>query len=272
VTAPSETLVEVSGLEYAYGEHKVLKGLSLKVPRGKVVAILGPSGCGKTTLLQLIGGQVRPDSGEVRIEGKAVHQLDTGALYALRRRMGVMFQTSGLFSDLSVFENIAFPMREHTQLSDDMIRLLVLMKLEAVGLRNAHRLMPNELSGGMQRRVALARAIALDPMLAMYDEPFAGLDPISLNQVAVLIRSLNDALGTTSIVVSYDISASLKLADHVYVMSDGALVGQGTPQEMMSSEDPFLKQFFHALPDGPISFHFPAKPYAEDIGFPGAVG
>ena len=262
----ADTLVDVSGLSFSFGEYEVLKGLSLKVPRGKVTAILGPSGCGKTTLLQLIGGQIEPSSGTVTVEGKVVSELDTAALYEMRRKMGVMFQVSGLFSDLSVYENIAFPMREHTKLSECMIRSLVLMKLEAVGLRNARDLMPSELSGGMQRRVALARAIALDPMLALYDEPFAGLDPISLNQVAVLIRELNDALGTTSVVVSYDISASLKLADYVYVISGGVTVGQGVPEEMMGSEDPFLKQFFHALPDGPISFHFPARPYAEDLG------
>jgi len=263
----SDTLVDVSDLRFSFGSHKVLGGLSLKVPRGKVTAILGPSGCGKSTLLQLIGGQIAPEGGTVSIDGKIVSELDNDALYAMRRKMGVMFQVSGLFSDLSVYENIAFPMREHTQLSEGMIRSLVLMKLEAVGLRNARNLMPSELSGGMQRRVALARAIALDPMLAMYDEPFAGLDPISLNQVAVLIRELNDALGTTSILVSYDISASLKLADYVYVISGGVTVGQGAPEEMMSSEDPFLKQFFHALPDGPISFNFPARPYAEDLGW-----
>ena len=266
VITAADTLVDVSGLSFSFGEYEVLKGLSLKVPRGKVTAILGPSGCGKTTLLQLIGGQIEPASGTVMVEGRVVSELDTAALYEMRRKMGVMFQVSGLFSDLSVYENIAFPMREHTKLSECMIRSLVLMKLEAVGLRNARDLMPSELSGGMQRRVALARAIALDPMLALYDEPFAGLDPISLNQVAVLIRELNDALGTTSVVVSYDISASLKLADYVYVISGGVTVGQGVPEEMMGSEDPFLKQFFHALPDGPISFHFPARPYAEDLG------
>ena len=266
----SETIVETENLAYAFGEHSVLKGLSLKIPRGKVVAILGPSGCGKTTLLQLIGGQIAPAAGSVRVNGRVVHEIENDELYEMRRKMGMMFQVSGLFTDMTVYDNIAFAVREHTQLPERVIRDLVLMKLQVVGLRNARHLFPAELSGGMQRRVALARAIVMDPMLAMYDEPFAGLDPISLNQVAVLIRELNDALGTTSIVVSYDLSASLKLADYVYAIANGTVAGQGTPEEMLASEDPFLKQFFHALADGPIQFHFPAKPFKQDLGWPAA--
>ena len=268
VNETSEYIVETENLAYAFGDHSVLKGLSLKIPRGKVVAILGPSGCGKSTLLQLIGGQVAPAAGCVRVNSRVVHEMENDELYGMRRKMGMMFQVSGLFTDMTVYDNVAFAVREHTQLPERVVRDLVLMKLQVVGLRNARHLFPAELSGGMQRRVALARAIAMDPMLAMYDEPFAGLDPISLNQVAVLIRELNDALGTTSIVVSYDLSASLKLADYVYAIANGRVAGQGTPEEMLASEDPFLKQFFHALPDGPIQFHFPAKPFRQDLGWP----
>jgi len=266
----AQNIVEVDGLHFAYGANPVFKGLNLRIPRGKLVAILGASGCGKTSLLRLIGGQARPSSGQVRVNSQVVHELDTAALYAMRRRMGMMFQVSGLFSDLSVYENIAFPIREHTELPEQIIRQIVLMKLHAVGLRGAHALMTSELSGGMTRRVALARAIALDPMLAMYDEPFAGLDPVSLNVIAGLIRHLNDALGTTSIVVTYDVSESLKLVDYAYVLADGVVAGEGTPEEMLASEDPFLRQFLHALPDGPIRFHYPGRPIAADLGI-GAV-
>ena len=263
--APDENVVEIDNLHFAYGANVIFRGLSLKVPRGKLVAILGSSGSGKSTLLKLIGGQVKPSSGAVRVAGQVVHELDTGALYKLRLKMGMMFQTSGLFSDLNVYENVAFALREHTDLPEELIRRLVLMKLHAVGLRGASRLMPPDLSGGMSRRVALARAIATEPMLAMYDEPFAGLDPISLNVIAQLIRRLNDALGTTSIVVTYDVSESLKLVDFIYVIADGVLAGSGTPAELLSSEDPFLKQFLHALPDGPVKFDMPARPMAEDL-------
>jgi len=261
-----ENLVEIEDLHFAYGDTPIIRGLSLKVPRGKVVAILGSSGCGKSTLLKLIGGQLKPDRGTIRVAGQVVHELDTEALYALRRRMGMMFQVSGLFSDLSVFQNIAFPLREHTDLPEELVRRLALMKLDAVGLRGASRLMPSDLSGGMNRRVALARAIAMEPELAMYDEPFAGLDPISLNVIALLIRRLNDALGTTSIVVTYDVSESVKVVDYIYVLGDGVLAGEGTPQEMLASEDPFVKQFLHALPDGPARFHHAAPPIAADLG------
>ena len=256
---PSDNVIEIRDLHFSYGKRKILKGINLSIPKGKVVAILGASGVGKTTLLRLIGGQLRPDRGTVTIAGKVVHELDETGLYELRRKMGMMFQMGGLFSDMSMFENIAFPMREHTDLPEDLIRDLVLMKLQAVGLRGARNLMPAELSGGMGRRVALARAIALDPMLIMYDEPFAGLDPISLNVIATLIRKLNDALGLTSIVVTYDVSESLKLVDYIYVIAEGRLMGEGTPEALLASEDPYLKQFLKALPDGPVRFHVPAK-------------
>jgi phospholipid/cholesterol/gamma-HCH transport system ATP-binding protein len=262
----TEPIVTVSDVDFAYGTRDVLKGLSLAIPKGRLVAILGASGSGKSTLLRMIGGQLTPDHGEVTVEGKNVHSLGTRALYELRRRIGYMFQAGGLFSDMTVFENVAFPIREHHTLPEAMVRELVLMKLHAVGLRGAAWLTPSELSGGMARRVALARAIANDPMLAMYDEPFAGLDPISITQIAELIRVLNDALGTTSVVVSYDVTESLKIADYVYVLGDGALAGEGTPQEMRSSSDPFLRQFFDAQPDGPIEFHYPSRPYAADLG------
>ena len=261
----SPDLVEIADLHFSYGDLQILKGLSLKIPRGKVVAILGGSGSGKSTLLKLIGGQLAPAGGGIRVDGKLVHELGSDALYALRRKMGMMFQSSGLFTDLSVYENIAFPIREHYQLPEELVRSLVLMKLDAVGLRGARDMMPVDLSGGMTRRVALARAIATDPMLVMYDEPFGGLDPISLNVIATLIRKLNDALGLTSIVVTYDVSESLKLVDYIYVIAEGRLMGEGTPDALLASEDPYLKQFLHSLPDGPVRFHLPAKPIGEEL-------
>jgi phospholipid/cholesterol/gamma-HCH transport system ATP-binding protein len=265
MAAAAGDLVEVSDLHFSYGELSIFRGLTLRIPRGKVVAILGGSGSGKSTLLKLIGGQLAPSAGGVRVDGRMVHELGSDELYALRRKMGMMFQASGLFTDLSVYENIAFPIREHYHLPEELVRSLVLMKLDAVGLRGARDMMPGDLSGGMTRRVALARAIATDPMLAMYDEPFAGLDPISLNVVATLIRKLNDALGLTSIVVTYDVSESLKVVDYIYVIADGRLMGEGTPEQVMSSGDPYLQQFLKALPDGPVRFHFPAKPIDEEL-------
>jgi phospholipid/cholesterol/gamma-HCH transport system ATP-binding protein len=261
--ASAENVVDVRDLHFAYHQHALFKGLSLVVPRGKVVGILGTSGCGKSTLLKLIGGQLRPRRGTIHVDGEAVHELDGAPLYALRRKMGMMFQTSGLFTDLSVFENVAFPIREHTALPEEVVRSLVLMKLHAVGLRGAHGLRVSDLSGGMTRRVALARAIVMDPMLAMYDEPFAGLDPISLNVVAGLIRTLNDALGATSIVVTYDVSESLKVADYLYVISEGVVIGEGTPEALLASKDARIHQFLHMEPDGPVRFHYPAGPLAE---------
>lgn len=261
----AENLVEVRDLHFAYGNRQILSGINLDIPRGKVVAILGVSGCGKSTLLHHFGGQLKPASGSVKILGKEIQNLNNDELYAMRREMGMMFQVSGLFSDLTVYDNLAFPMREHTDLSEEMIRDLVLMKLEAVGLRNAHGLMPKDLSGGMERRVALARAIALDPALIIYDEPFAGLDPISLNIIANLIRKLNDALGVTSVVVTYDMSESLKIADYVYFIHEGVVVAKGEAADMLASNDPFVHQFIHAEPDGPVAFQYPCRPYAEDL-------
>ena len=266
MSAPRQDLVEISDLHFAFGDLQIFRGLSLKIPRGKMVAILGGSGSGKSTLLKLIGGQLRPRQGAIRVDGRMVHELDTAELYALRRKMGMMFQVSGLFSDLTVYENIAFALREHYDLPEEIIRPLVLMKLDAVGLRGARDMRPGDLSGGMTRRVALARAIATDPMLTMYDEPFAGLDPITLNVVATLIRKLNDALGTTSIIVTYDVSEALSLVDYLYVIADGRLAGEGEPKTLLASEDPYLKQFLHALPDGPVRFHFPGRPLGEELG------
>ena len=261
----SKNLVEVRDLHFSYGEREVLKGINITIPRGKIVAILGISGCGKSTLLKHFGGQLRPSRGSVKVMDKMVSELNNDALYAMRRDIGMMFQVSGLFSDLSVYDNLAFPMREHTDLSEDMIRDLVLMKLHAVGLRGAHALMPNELSGGMERRVALARAIALDPTLIIYDEPFAGLDPISLNTIANLIRQLNDALGVTSVIVTYDMTESLKIVDYVYFVHDGVVVAEGDAAEMLESDDRFAHQFVHAEADGPIAFQYPSRPYEEDL-------
>jgi phospholipid/cholesterol/gamma-HCH transport system ATP-binding protein len=263
--ASAENVVEIDDLHFAYNSNVVFRGLSLKVPRGKVVAILGTSGCGKSTLLKLIGGQLRPVRGAVRVNGQVVHELGTDGLYAMRRKMGMMFQSSGLFTDLTVYENIAFPIREHTTLPEELVRALVLMKLHAVGLRGAHGMRTGDLSGGMTRRVALARAIAMDPMLAMYDEPFAGLDPISLNVIASLVRRLNDALGATSIIVTYDVSESLKIVDYLYVISDGVTIGQGTPAELLASADARIQQFLHMQPDGPVKFHYPARPIRADL-------
>ncbi len=260
-----DNLVEIRGLRFSYGPRTVLKSIDVDIPRGKVVAILGTSGSGKTTLLQLIGGLLAPEAGHVTVCGQDVHALTSAGLRALRKRMGMMFQKGGLFSDLTVFENVAFPIREHTKLPEDVIHDLVVMKLNAVGLRGAQGLKIAELSGGMSRRVALARAIALDPALCIYDEPFAGLDPITLNVVGKLIRTLNDALGATSIVVTYDVHEALKLAEYLYLLNDGVIVGHGPTQEMLESKDPFVHQFLHAEPDGPVRFHLPAPVFAEEL-------
>jgi len=259
-------LVEIRDLHFHYGERPILSGLNMEFPRGKVIAVMGGSGSGKTTILRLIGGQLTPRSGGVSVDGQIVHTLDTPSLYQLRRRMGMLFQHGALFTDLTVFENVAFPLREHTALPEELLRDLVLMKLHAVGLHNAAQLKPAEISGGMARRVALARAIALDPQLIMYDEPFAGLDPISMGVTANLIRKLNDALGSTSIVVSHDVDESFSIADYVYFLSDGAIVAQGTPEEMKASTDPYVKQFVHAEADGPVPFHYPGHSLAEELG------
>lgn len=252
-------LVQISDLSFSYDSRPILTGINMSIPRGKVVAIMGSSGCGKTTTLRLIGGQLRPTSGEVRVDGQVVHDLDGEGLYAMRRRMGMLFQFGALFTDMSVYDNVAFQMREHTNLPEELIHDLVLMKLHAVGLRGAHHLMPSELSGGMARRVALARAIALDPMLIMYDEPFAGLDPISLSIVGELIRKLNDALGASSIVVTHDVQESLKIVDYVYFVSEGKIVAEGTADEIKHSKADYVHQFVWGEADGPVPFHYPAK-------------
>ncbi|MFC5459926.1 ABC transporter ATP-binding protein [Massilia niabensis] len=259
-------LVEIRDLEFAYGDRKILSNLRMDFPRGKLIAVMGGSGCGKTTVLRLIGGQIRPQRGEVRVGGEAVHRMNTEGLYRLRRRMGMLFQFGALFTDLTIFDNVAFPLREHTDLSEELIRDLVLMKLNAVGLRNASKLKPGEISGGMARRVAVARAIALDPELIMYDEPFAGLDPISMGLTASLIRNLNDALGSTSILVSHDVNETFAIADYVYFMSAGKIVAEGTPAELRVSTDPYVKQFVNAEPDGPVPFHYPGTSLADDLG------
>jgi phospholipid/cholesterol/gamma-HCH transport system ATP-binding protein len=259
-TCPTEIAVELSDVSFGYDKRRpVLTGIDMQIPRGSVVAIMGGSGCGKTTILRLIGGQLRPQSGRVVVAGQNVRELDRDELYALRRKIGMLFQFGALFTDLSVFENVAFPLREHTELPDELVRDLVLMKLNAVGLRGAHQLRPAELSGGMGRRVALARAIALDPMLVMYDEPFAGLDPNSLGVVGQLIRKMNDALGITSVVVTHDIYESLKIVDYIYFVSEGRIIAQGTPETVRASTDPFVRQFVDGAPDGPVPFHYPAK-------------
>jgi phospholipid/cholesterol/gamma-HCH transport system ATP-binding protein len=262
----AENLVEISDLAFSYENNPVLKGINLVIPRGQVVGIMGTSGSGKTTLMRLIGGQLRPRRGQVKFAGAVVHQLGRGELFQLRRKMGMQFQQGGLFTDSSVFDNVAFQMRENTDLPESMIRDLVLMKLNAVGLRGAAQLMPAELSGGMQRRVGFARAIALDPALIMYDEPFSGLDPVSCNVIGNMIRRLNDASGATSIVVSYDAKEALKVVDYVYFIADGVIVAQGTTAEVKASSDPFVYQFIRGEPDGPVPFHIPADPYEADVG------
>ena len=257
-------LVELRDLTFGYGDRVVLKNLSFNVPRGKVTALMGVSGGGKTTVLRLIGGQIRASQGQLLFDGHDVTTMQQTELYAARRRMGMLFQFGALFTDMSVFDNVAFPLREHTRLSEDLIRDIVLMKLDAVGLRGARDLRPSEISGGMSRRVALARAIALDPDLIMYDEPFAGLDPISLGTAARLIRRLNDSLGITSVVVSHDVTETFEIADHVVILAYGGVPCAATPAELRASTDPLIHQFVHALSDGPVPFHYPAPSVTED--------
>lgn len=264
----SDNLVEIRDLSFAYSRSLVLKDIDLTARRGQVIAIMGNSGCGKTTLLRLIGGALKPTSGSLLIDGVDMGRLDEKGLYRLRRRMGMLFQFGALFTDMTVYENVAFVLREHTDLPEEMIRDLVFMKLNAVGLRGAHDLMPSELSGGMARRVALARAIALEPSLILYDEPFAGLDPISLGVTGNLIRRLTDTLGVTSIVVTHDVQESLKMVDYVYFVSEGVIEARGTPDEIKASRVPYVHQFVHGEEDGPVPFHYPAPTYAEDLGLP----
>ena len=261
-----QPFIDIRNVAFAYGERRILKDISLSIPKGKLVAIMGGSGCGKTTLLRLLSGQYRPQQGEVSVGGERVDQMNSKALYRFRRRMGMLFQFGALFTDLTVFENVAFPLREHTDLSDALVRDIVLMKLHAVGLRGARDLMPSQISGGMARRVALARAIALDPELVMYDEPFAGLDPISLGTAAQLIRQLNDAMGLTTLLVSHDLDATFALADHVIILGAGVLAAQGTPAEVRASTDPPVHQFVNALPTGPVPIHYPGPTAASDFG------
>ena len=259
-------LVELRNVSFGYGERTILRDLSLQVPRGQVTALMGASGGGKTTVLRLIGGQYRAQQGQVLVRGQDVGPMDEPALYAMRRRMGMLFQFGALFTDMSVFDNVAFPLREHTDLPEDMVRDIVLMKLHAVGLRGARDLMPSQISGGMARRVALARAIALDPELVMYDEPFAGLDPISLGTAARLIRTLNDTLGLTTILVSHDLEETFHVADRVVILGNGGIAAQGTPDEVRNNPDPLVQQFIHARPQGPVPFHYPAPSLEQDFG------
>ncbi|MCV2356202.1 ABC transporter ATP-binding protein [Paucibacter sp. B2R-40] len=266
LTAQAIPLVELRDVTCGYGDRVILEQVNLCVPRGKVLALIGTSGGGKTTVLRLLGRQIRPIKGQVLFDGQDIGPLNLADLYAVRRRMGMLFQFGALFTDLSVFENVAFPLREHTKLTESMIRDLVLMKLNSVGLRGARDLMPSEISGGMARRVALARAIALDPDLVLYDEPFAGLDPISLGVAARLIRDLNDALGLTSIIVSHDLHETFAIADEVAMIANGRVVAQGTPDELRRSEDPLVRQFVGAEPEGPVHFHQPAMPVVDDFG------
>ncbi len=262
----AENLVEISKMSFTHENgREIFADVDIVIPRGKITAIMGPSGTGKTTLLRLIGGQLTPTSGTITVGGEIIHELSYSALYQLRKRMGMLFQASGLFTHLNIYENVAFPLREHTKLSESMIRTLVLMKLQMVGLRGAQNLSPNELSGGMTRRVALARAIALDPELILYDEPFTGQDPISMGVVVKLIRMLNDALGVTSVLVSHDVQEALSIADYVYIISGKKIIGQGTPEKILSDKSETLQQFIRGLPDGPVPFHYPANSITQDF-------
>ncbi|NCA69023.1 MAG: ABC transporter ATP-binding protein [Sphingobacteriia bacterium] len=262
---PSENLVEIRGLCFRRGRQVIFEQVDLDIRRRAITAVMGPSGTGKTTLLKLITGQLHPDAGTIEVDGQPVHRLGKAALYRLRRRMGMLFQSGALLTDLSVFDNVAYPLREHTDLSASMLRKLVLMKLEAVGLRGARDLMPNALSGGMARRVALARAIALDPDMILYDEPFTGQDPISKATLVALIRQLNDAAALTSILVSHDVMDTLAIADHVYVISHGKVIARGTPEAIMADRSAWVRQFIDGLPDGPVHFHYPAPELTEDL-------
>jgi|TARA_B100000700_G_scaffold201410_1_gene221579 phospholipid/cholesterol/gamma-HCH transport system ATP-binding protein len=260
-----DNFVALKDVHFSHGQRTIYDGLSLTVPKGKIVAVMGPSGIGKTTLLRLIGGQLRPASGSIKVADEEVTQLSRKKLYELRKRMSMLFQSGALFTDMSVFDNVAFPLREHTELSEDVIRSIVLMKLEAVGLRGARDLMPSELSGGMARRAALARAIALDPDLIMYDEPFAGQDPISMGVIVKLIRSLNESLGLTSIVVSHDVDEILSIADYAYIIADKKVVAEGTPDELRDNDKAIVRQFLQGEADGPVKFHYTEDDFAMDL-------
>jgi len=261
----TETLIEIKNLSFSRGSRKIFDDITLSIPKGKVTAIMGPSGSGKTTLLKLIAGQLEPDSGEIFVEGLNVHQLSRKKVYELRRKMGMLFQSGALLTDLNVFDNVAFPLREHTKLPEEVIYALVLMKLQAVGLRGARNLMPSELSGGMSRRVALARGIALDPEMIFYDEPFVGQDPITMGVLVELIRKLNDSLGLTSVIVSHDVDEVLSIADYICVISGGKMIAQGTAEQILAEPSGYVNQFVKGLPDGPVPFHFSKTPYADDM-------
>ena len=260
-----DNLVDIRDVNLSLGGRQILKGITFSIARGKVTAIMGGSGSGKTTLLNLFGGRLKPNTGQVIVDGQSVPDLKTKELYELRKRMALLFQTGALFTDLSVFENVAFPIREHTKLSESILRKVVLMKLETVGLRGARQLMPSELSGGMARRVALARAIVMEPMMIMYDEPFTGLDPISKGVIAKLIRELNQSLGITSIVVSHDVPETCSISDYAYLIGDGRIIGQGTPAEVQQSNSDYVRQFMDGLPEGPVPYQYPAGDYVEDL-------
>ena len=269
--AAGSALVEVRNLRTSLGGKVIFDGVDLDIARGRITAIMGPSGTGKTTLLRHITGQLAPDAGEIRVDGKNVPSLSRGELFDLREKIGFLFQNSALLTDFTVFENVAFPLRQHMKLPEDLVRNIVLTKLQAVGLRGAAELMPSELSGGMARRVALARAIVRDPMLILYDEPFVGLDPIALNQVLKLIRTLNDTLGITSVLVAHEFAAVSRVADQVYLIAGGKIAAHGTPAELARGESPWTRQFFGGDADGPVPFHYPARDYALDLGFPAAM-
>lgn len=261
-------MVEARDIHFSFGRRRIYEGLDVVIPRGKVTVILGPSGCGKSTLLSLVGGRLRPHRGRLLFDGEPIPTQDSSRLFQMRRKMGMLFQSSALLTDLSVFDNVAFPLREQTDLPEKLIRILVLLKLEMVGLRGARGLMAAQLSGGMQRRVALARAIALDPDMIMYDEPFVGLDPISMGIIVKLIRELNDTLGLTSVIVTHDVSEGRSIADYLYLLGDGKVIGRGSPDEISASDLPEVRQFINGLPDGPVGFHYPAADYRADLAGP----
>lgn len=265
MSEPRKSIVSVEEVRFLFGDKEVYANVSIEIPLHGISVIMGPSGCGKSTLLNMIGGRLRPDSGSITVFGQNVSSLKERELFRLRRKMGMMFQSNALLTDLTVFENVAFPLRENTDLAEDLIRNLVLMKLEQVGMRGTQQLMPTELSGGMSRRVAMARATIMEPELLLYDEPFTGLDPISLGVITKLVRELTDALNTTSIVVTHDVEEGLSIADHVYLLGDGALLASGTPKELLASSQPEVRQFLHGLPDGPVPFHYPAKDYRGEL-------
>lgn len=265
MSAGQDNVVELRGLSFKRGSRVIFDNVNISIPRGKVIGIMGPSGCGKTTLLRLIAAELRPAAGDVIVNGCNLPTLSRRELFDMRKQMGVLFQSGALFTDLDVFENVAFPLRVHTRLPDEMIHDIVLLKLQAVGLRGAVNLRPDELSGGMRRRVALARAIALDPQVLLYDEPFAGQDPIAMGVLVRLIRLLNDALGITSILVSHDLAETASIADYIYVVGDAQVLGHGTPDEMMNSDNPRIRQFMQGSPDGPVPFHYPAADYRGDL-------